>query len=78
MNNIKILRQWWKNIRSDIHIKKYQQRKFCNHNNLPYIVPEDGICFRCKKQIYEKISFQKASKKHIRRCPYCYLNYYNK
>lgn len=35
------------------------------------VAPSDGICWCCKKQIYEKISFQDAENSFITGCPHC-------
>ena len=33
--------------------------------------PLKGECYSCKKQIYNRITVEEASKEHITSCPYC-------
>jgi hypothetical protein len=47
------------------------QRKFCLLHSVPHFAPEDGICYHCGKQIYEKITEMKAASKLITGCPHC-------
>lgn len=39
--------------------------------------PSDGICYRCKKQIYSEggISVERASKELTTGCPFCHTSY---
>ena len=53
------------------------QKKFQDEHKYPDFAPRNGICFRCRRQIYEVISFQKASTKLITGCPYCCYSYCN-
>lgn len=46
-----------------------------------FFIPDDGICFFCKKNIfhpdgcYEGISLKKASNELITGCPHCFRTY---
>jgi hypothetical protein len=35
------------------------------------VAPRDGVCWSCKKQIYNLISKEKASSELVTGCPYC-------
>ncbi len=53
------------------------QKKNCAKNGRPYFAPEDGICYRCGRNIYEKsatgsgISVEEAGSRYITGCPHC-------
>ena len=54
------------------------QMIFCNKHNLPMFAPSNGICWRCRKNIYEGeygISVEKAGSMLITGCPYCHRTY---
>lgn len=59
------------------HIKLCQdaQKKLCEDKCYPYFAPYDGQCFNCGNQIYDKISFQRASTDLITGCPHCHRSY---
>lgn len=59
----------------EINEKKRAQKELCEKEGWPYFAPESGICWRCKKQIYEEISLEKASTELITGCPYCHWSY---
>ena len=59
----------------EINTKIDAQRKYQEDNDLPYFAPSNGYCYNCSKQIYEKISLEKASKQLITGCPICYRSY---
>lgn len=56
----------------EIDSKVKAQKKYAKDNNLPLFAYEDGVCI-CGKQIYTKISMEKASNELITYCPYCSL-----
>ncbi len=65
------------------------QENYIKKNNQPYFAPNDGICWICKKNIYEPIIFEnirrikcvtgitieEASKNLITCCPHCKNSY---
>ena len=54
----------------EIDSKVKAQKKHAKENNLPLFAYKDGVCI-CGKQIYTKISMEKASNELITYCPYC-------
>ena len=55
----------------DIDRKMNAQKKMCEKDNAPLFAPEDGLCFNCGKQIYNRISMEEAENELITHCPYC-------
>ncbi|MBP1034875.1 hypothetical protein J8631_04805 [Serratia fonticola] len=60
------------------------QAEYCKENNYPHFAPLDGICWRCKRDIYQQqtasarptgISVQEAGCKLICFCPHCNRSY---
>jgi len=51
------------------------QKKLCADKQYPHFAPYDGVCYRCRKQIYERISLQRASSDLITGCPWCSRSY---
>jgi hypothetical protein len=51
------------------------QNQYQIEKHLPNFAPSDGICYRCRRQIYGRISFEKASTELITGCPLCYQSY---
>lgn len=60
------------------------QVEYCRKNHAPHYAPIDGICFRCKKDIYQQngiaghttgISLEEAGLKVIVYCPHCGRSY---
>lgn len=66
------------------------QRDLQKQKGYPGFAPSDGICYRCKRQIYAKIenkneitgetyftgvSVEKASSELITGCPHCHRSY---
>lgn len=60
------------------------QAEYCLKVNAPHYAPNDGICWRCKKDIYQEqglpgyttgISFGEASSRVIVYCPHCNRSY---
>ena len=51
------------------------QTKLCNERRWPFFAPRNGRCWRCGKQIFDKISVYEASKSLITGCPLCHHSY---
>lgn len=60
------------------------QKKFCEEHKLPQFAPYDGICFRCRQNIYKQvergervtgISVEGAGSHLITGCPHCNRTY---
>lgn len=60
------------------------QMEYCKKINAPLFAPNDGVCYRCKKDIYQKqglrgyetgISLEKANSTHVIYCPHCNVSY---
>ena len=49
---------------------KAQERRI-KEKGYPYFPPRTGQCFKCSRQIYDRISYEKASKELITGCPFC-------
>ena len=64
------------------------QKKHCAEKGLPHFAPSSGICYSCRKNIYEEIkhpdtghgeyttgiSVEEASS-HVTGCPHCHYSY---
>lgn len=50
------------------------QVKYCKDNHLPHFAP-NRFCYRCNRDIYLKISVEKAGSRLITGCPYCHRTY---
>jgi len=57
---------------AEIIAKIDAQKKYAGDWNF---APDDGICWGCHKQIYERISIEKASSELITGCPWCNKTY---
>ena len=55
----------------DIQCKINAQEVHAEENELPLFAPEDGLCFNCGKQIYNRITMEEAANELITNCPYC-------
>jgi PP-loop superfamily ATP-utilizing enzyme len=64
------------------------QRKFQQDNKMPDFAPNDGNCYRCKKNIYKQIeqrygdkvyhtgiSVERAGRELVTGCPHCNRSY---
>jgi DNA-directed RNA polymerase subunit RPC12/RpoP len=60
------------------------QAEYCQKHNAPHFAPLDGVCFRCKKNIYQEngipgyttgISHEEATSTLVIYCPHCNLSY---
>ena len=59
----------------DILCKIEAQKKYSKEEKLLLFAPEDGLCYYCGKQIYNRISMEKAKNELITHCPYCSRSY---
>ena len=55
--------------------KAKAQAEYCRKNRLPFFAPTDGVCWRCRKNIYEKITLEEASSELVIGCPHCHKSY---
>lgn len=51
------------------------QRKLCEQKEYPHFAPSNGVCYSCCKQIYERITLNRASTDLITGCPHCSRSY---
>jgi hypothetical protein len=57
------------------------QKKLSEDNNLPHFAPKSGVCWNCKKNIYEPdergfgITTERASTELVTGCPHCFRTY---
>jgi hypothetical protein len=51
------------------------QADYCSREKLPHFAPDDGICWKCNNQIYEKIPISRAANSLVTGCPWCYRSY---
>ena len=53
------------------------QKQYCKDNKAPHFAPEDGFCYSCGKQIYDKNgrSIEFAATELITGCPHCHRSY---
>lgn len=60
------------------------QEEYCKNKHVPHFAPNNGICFRCKKDIYQQnglrgyetgISLDEAKTSHVIYCPHCNRSY---
>ncbi|HHQ6537959.1 hypothetical protein J8631_00310 [Serratia fonticola] len=65
-------------------VARQAQAKYCKEKQYPHFAPLDGICYRCKRDIYQQqtasarptgISVQEAGSKLICFCPHCNRSY---
>ena len=69
----------------DVQKATEAQEKYCNEKGYPHFAPHNGICFRCRKNIYMQythpggyktgISVEKAGSILITGCPHCCWSY---
>lgn len=60
---------------NSVYIKKMAQIECCKKYNAPHFAPTDGICWSCRKHIYDKIDIIQAANSLITGCPYCNRSY---
>jgi len=60
------------------------QKEYCESRKFPLFAPENGVCWNCRKNIYEEIKGQygftgydteRAMLSHITGCPHCHRSY---
>jgi hypothetical protein len=60
------------------------QRKFCEQEGYPHFAPRSGVCYRCRRNIYELsnhrgfetgIDVESAAKELVTGCPHCNRSY---
>lgn len=65
-------------------VAQQAQKEYCTNNHAPHFAPVDGICFRCKKDIYARmdngtfvtgISVRRAANELVLYCPHCGRSY---
>lgn len=59
----------------ELQAKLAAQKKLQEDKGHPAFAPHDGICWSCKRQIYTKISLDRAGKELITGCPHCARSY---
>jgi len=59
----------------NIEAKIKAQADYVAKNGLPHFAPHSGKCYRCNRQIYERISLEKAGTELITGCPHCSYSY---
>ena len=60
---------------NEIEQKIKAQKDYTDRTGYPHFAPNDGICWDCGKQIYEKITMEKATTELITGCPRCNRSY---
>lgn len=51
------------------------QQAYCKEHEYPMFMPDNGLCFRCNKDITERITAERAGKELITGCPLCHWSY---
>lgn len=61
----------------DVEAALIAQKEYCDEHNLPHFAPGDGICFKCRRQIYSEkgYSVERAGSGLITGCPFCLYSY---
>ncbi len=59
----------------ELEDKLQAQKDYCKEKELPHFAPSSGVCWNCKKQIYNRISLEKAGTDLVTGCPYCHRSY---
>jgi hypothetical protein len=60
-----------------VSIKIKAQSEFVSDAGGPLFAPANGMCWRCEKQIYDKISLERAGSSRITGCPHCHYSFCN-
>ena len=47
------------------------QEAFCKEYDRPIYVPRDGFCWRCNRNIWDRITADRATGEYITKCPFC-------
>lgn len=65
-------------MKEEVEVKSYidvlEARRSQNARDMVF-APRDGYCWRCHKQIYEKITVKKATEELITGCPWCHYSF---
>ena len=56
---------------TEIEEKIAEQVDFCHRGQHPMFAPSDGVCASCLRQIYAKLSMERAGSELITGCPHC-------
>jgi hypothetical protein len=69
----------------DVQAAIAAQRKLCDEKKWPHFAPSNGICYKCRRQIYSPVerqvgftsgvSVEQASTELVTGCPHCYMSY---
>jgi hypothetical protein len=64
----------------DNKIKKFidNQKRYCEENNLPFFMPEDGVCWSCGNPIIDdlrKMGYGDGDVRLVTGCPICHRSY---
>lgn len=51
------------------------QEAYCKEIGYPMFMPDDGRCFRCNRDITERITVERAGTELITGCPLCHWSY---
>ena len=51
------------------------QSDYCESHRIPMFAPTNGVCWRCKNNIFNIITIIGAKSTHITRCPYCSMSF---
>lgn len=51
------------------------QKQYCDEHEAPFFAPLNGICWSCKKQIFNIIPVETARSSLITGCPNCHRSY---
>jgi len=62
-------------VSTDTKQKIEAQAKYCRKVRAPMFAPEDGHCYACGRQIYDRYTVQQAGEHLITGCPYCNRSY---
>ncbi len=49
------------------------QAELCSMRKLPHFAPHDGVCWSCRRQIYELVD----GRSYVTGCPFCNRSYCN-
>ena len=51
------------------------QREYCRREGFPLFAPYDGICWRCGRDIYERVGVKGAGRELATYCPHCHVSF---
>lgn len=61
--------------KEEIKEKIQAQKDYCKKNGVPFFAPENGKCWNCRNQIFNRYSLEEAGNHIITGCPYCHRSY---